>query len=155
VSRSAPRIDSPDNKHALQQPNTLIQDYSKKQLRTAHESTIALHITKTYSYASAIQSRHRNGLSPAIGQGGGQLPQGDCTAGRAHPKATRQCRRQQQGIYVEAGGLHFDNLESSQLMCIQKQALAETRNVLPSMQTKISAALEKLEEALVSALVRY
>jgi tubulin-specific chaperone A len=43
--------------------------------------------------------------------------------------------------------------KSSQLMCIQKQALAETRNVLPSMQTKISAALEKLEEALVSALV--
>ncbi|KAH7081497.1 tubulin binding cofactor A [Paraphoma chrysanthemicola] len=30
----------------------------------------------------------------------------------------------------------------------EKQALAETRNVLPSMQTKISAALEKLEEAL-------
>jgi tubulin-specific chaperone A len=40
-------------------------------------------------------------------------------------------------------------------MCIQKQALAETRNVLPSMQTKISAALEKLEEALVSAFVFY
>ncbi|KAH8724421.1 tubulin binding cofactor A [Phaeosphaeriaceae sp. PMI808] len=32
----------------------------------------------------------------------------------------------------------------------EKQALAETRNVLPSMQTKISAALEKLEEALVN-----
>ncbi|KAH4895344.1 tubulin-specific chaperone A [Parastagonospora nodorum] len=30
----------------------------------------------------------------------------------------------------------------------EKQALAETRNVLPSMRTKISAALEKLEEAL-------
>lgn len=35
-------------------------------------------------------------------------------------------------------------------MWIQKQALAETRNVLPGMQTKISAALEKLEEVLVS-----
>ncbi|KAF2818360.1 tubulin binding cofactor A [Ophiobolus disseminans] len=30
----------------------------------------------------------------------------------------------------------------------EKQALAETRKVLSSMQTKISAALEKLEEAL-------
>ncbi|KAH7409932.1 tubulin binding cofactor A [Phaeosphaeria sp. MPI-PUGE-AT-0046c] len=30
----------------------------------------------------------------------------------------------------------------------ERQALAETKNVLPSMQTKISAALEKLEEVL-------
>lgn len=37
-------------------------------------------------------------------------------------------------------------------MCDQRQALAETKNVLPSMQTKISAALEKLEDVLVGGM---
>lgn len=36
------------------------------------------------------------------------------------------------------------------LTATQRQALQETRNVLPGMKTKIEAALEKLEDELVS-----
>jgi tubulin-specific chaperone A len=47
--------------------------------------------------------------------------------------------------YVPSTSANYDGDQYN----VQKQALAETRNVLPSMQTRISAALEKLEEALV------
>jgi tubulin-specific chaperone A len=43
--------------------------------------------------------------------------------------------------------------ENRILTMTQRQALQETRNVLPSMKTKIEQALERLEEELVSHAV--
>ena len=111
-------------------------------------------LTLTFNnHAAPLKTRHRDRRCHAIGQGRSELSQGDQATRGAHHEARGQRGRRERRVYVETGGkshlIIVHKLQNLVLTVTQKQALQETKNVLPGMKTKIELALERLEDELV------